>query len=158
MRSSKPCANTPNRSLASFDQNWSRTAVKGNCCKPPARNRRSSRTAPVWRAAARATWAPGPTAATPAANARVLDPKLPRRSSAASRQDRPMSSRPQSALQEDLSMGRNMGKKNGPQRPVLIDFLAERVGFEPTVPCGTPDFESSAQLKPYKNQHRCASF
>ena len=23
-----------------------------------------------------------------------------------------------------------------------LGFLAERVGFEPTVPCGTPDFES----------------
>ena len=25
---------------------------------------------------------------------------------------------------------------------MFIDYLAERVGFEPTVPCGTPDFES----------------
>jgi hypothetical protein len=41
----------------------------------------------------------------------VLDPKLPRRTSAASRQDRPMSSRPQRAIQVDLSMGRNMGRK-----------------------------------------------
>ena len=24
----------------------------------------------------------------------------------------------------------------------LLIYLAERVGFEPTVPCGTPDFES----------------
>ena len=33
-------------------------------------------------------------------------------------------------------------KKNGALGPVFIDALAERVGFEPTVPCGTPDFES----------------
>ena len=32
--------------------------------------------------------------------------------------------------------------KNEALSPVFIDPLAERVGFEPTVPCGTPDFES----------------
>ena len=32
------------------------------------------------------------------------------------------------------------GKRKGPHEGALM--LAERVGFEPTVPCGTPDFES----------------
>ena len=32
--------------------------------------------------------------------------------------------------------------KNAPLGRVFTHLLAERVGFEPTVPCGTPDFES----------------
>ena len=32
--------------------------------------------------------------------------------------------------------------KNHLQVIDFINYLAERVGFEPTVPCGTPDFES----------------
>ena len=32
--------------------------------------------------------------------------------------------------------------ENAPPGRVFAHFLAERVGFEPTVPCGTPDFES----------------
>ena len=32
--------------------------------------------------------------------------------------------------------------KNAPKGTFFIIALAERVGFEPTVPCGTPDFES----------------
>ena len=32
--------------------------------------------------------------------------------------------------------------ETGPQSPVFPSCLAEREGFEPTVPCGTPDFES----------------
>ena len=33
-------------------------------------------------------------------------------------------------------------KRKRPGRGVFARHLAERVGFEPTVPCGTPDFES----------------
>ena len=32
--------------------------------------------------------------------------------------------------------------KKRPERRLNTGLLAERVGFEPTVPCGTPDFES----------------
>ena len=32
--------------------------------------------------------------------------------------------------------------KKRPERRLFTGYLAERVGFEPTVPCGTPDFES----------------
>ena len=40
-------------------------------------------------------------------------------------------------------MGRLGGRnKKSPERGLFIGDLAERVGFEPTVPCGTPDFES----------------
>lgn len=36
-----------------------------------------------------------------------------------------------------------MGRiKKRPERRYFIGLMAERVGFEPTVPCGTPDFES----------------
>lgn len=36
-------------------------------------------------------------------------------------------------------------KKNPPTFQLVgIIFLAEMVGFEPTVPCGTTDFESGA--------------
>ena len=40
-------------------------------------------------------------------------------------------------------VGRLVGRKTKrPEGRMFIDYLAERVGFEPTVPCGTPDFES----------------
>ena len=34
--------------------------------------------------------------------------------------------------------------EKGQQTYCLLAFLAEEVGFEPTVPCGTPDFESGS--------------
>ena len=37
---------------------------------------------------------------------------------------------------------RRGAKQKGPHCCEPFDYLAERVGFEPTVPCGTPDFES----------------
>ena len=42
-----------------------------------------------------------------------------------------------------FKMGFMMGfKAKRPERGVFASALAERVGFEPTVPCSTPDFES----------------
>ena len=47
---------------------------------------------------------------------------------------------------QPTSLGTTARKSKKPQAIESLGacYLAERVGFEPTVPCGTPDFESVA--------------
>jgi hypothetical protein len=56
-------------------------------------------------------------------------------------------------------MGENVGKSLFFQ--ILRGELAERVGFEPTVPCGTPDFESGtfghSAISPASSRAHCIS-